>query len=65
MCFLQCRVKTGGKLLLFISLQWIQQKKEELRDRPIGNYNKKMLVKSEKMLEESGEITSSERFPTV
>ena len=35
--FLQCRVKTGRKLLLFIVFQLIQQKGEELRDRPIGN----------------------------
>ena len=34
---LQCRVKTGGKLLLFIILQRIQQKGEELRDRTIGS----------------------------
>ena len=34
---LQCRVKTGGKLLLFMVFQQIQQKGEELRDRPIGN----------------------------
>ena len=31
---IQCRVKTGGKLLLFIIFQRIQQKGEELRDRP-------------------------------
>ena len=52
--FLQCRVKTGGKLLLFIILQRIQLKGEELRDRPIKNYNKEMLVKREKKLEETG-----------
>ena len=34
---LQCRVKTGGKLVLFIVLQWIREKGEELRDRPTGN----------------------------
>ena len=62
---LQFRVKTGGKLLLFILFQWIQQKGEEPRDKPIGNWNKEMLVKSEKKLEESGEIRSNERFPTV
>ena len=62
---LQCRVKTGGKMLLFIVFQWIQQKGEELRDRPIENLNKDMFVKSEKMLEESGEIRSNEGFPTV
>ena len=33
----QCKLKTGGKLLLFIFFQWIQQKGKELRDRPIGN----------------------------
>ena len=38
---------------------------EELRDRPIGNQNKEMLVKSEKKLEESGKIRTNERFPTV
>ena len=32
----QCRVKTGGRLLLFKVFQRIQQKGEELRDRPIG-----------------------------
>ena len=34
---LQCRLKTGIKLFLFIVFQRIQQKGEELRDRPIGN----------------------------
>ena len=29
--------ETGGKMLLFIVFQRIQQKEEELRDRPIGN----------------------------
>ena len=43
-----CRVKTGGRLLLFKAFQWIQQKGEELRDRPIGNWEKEKFVKSEK-----------------
>ena len=60
---LHCRVKTGGKLLLFIVLQRIKKKGEELRTKPIGNWNKKMLVKSENKLEESGEIRSNESFP--
>ena len=34
---LQGRVKTGRKLLLFIVLQRIQKKGEELKDRPIRN----------------------------
>ena len=33
----QCRVKTGGRLLLCKVFQRMQQKGEELRDRPIGN----------------------------
>ena len=61
----QCTVKTGGKLLLFIDFQQMQQKEEVLRARPIGNYNKEMILKSEKKLEESGEITSNERFPSL
>ena len=36
----QCRVITGGRLLLLKAFQWIQQKGGELRDRPIGNWNK-------------------------
>ena len=44
----RCRVKTGGRLLLFKAFQRIQQKGEELRDRPIGNYDFEKFVKSEK-----------------
>ena len=52
-------------MLFFIVYQRIQQKGEELSDRPIRNWNKEMLVKSKKKLEESGEIRSNEKFPTV
>ena len=38
---------------------------EELKDRPIGNQYKEMLVKSEKKKEKSGEIRSNVRFPTI
>ena len=31
-------MKTGGKMLFFIVFKRIQQKREELRDRPIENY---------------------------
>ena len=44
----QCRVKTGGRLLLFKAFQRIQPKGEELRDRQIGNYDSEKFVKSEK-----------------
>ena len=44
----QCRVKTGGKLLLFEAFQPIQQKGEELRDRPIGNQESEKFVTAEK-----------------
>ena len=33
----QSKKQNGEKVLLFIVLQQIQQKEEELRDRPIGN----------------------------
>ena len=44
----QCRVKTGGRLLLFKAFQRIQQKGEELKDRRIGNQDSEKFVKSEK-----------------
>ena len=34
-------------------------------DRPIGNQNKEMFVKSEKKLEDSEETKTNLRFPTV
>ena len=40
--------KKWRKMLLFIVLQRIQRKGEELRNRPIGNQNKENLVKSKK-----------------
>ena len=52
-------------MLLFIALQQIQRKVKELMDRPIGNLNEEMFVKSEKKVEESGEMSSNERFPAV
>ena len=61
----QNKKQNGEKLLLFIVLQRIQRKGEELMDRPIRNKNKEMLLKSEEKLEESGEIRSNEKFPTV
>ena len=62
---LQYRIKNSEKLLLLIVFQWIKQKGEELRNRPIGKQNKEMHAKSEKKLEESGEIRSNERFLIV
>ena len=44
----QCRVKTGQRLLLFKGFQRIQQKGEELRDRPIGNQDREKIGKAEK-----------------
>ena len=40
--------RTGGRLLSPKVFQLIQQKEEELRDRPIGNQDKEEFVKSEK-----------------